>query len=419
MNNEIRILQSNKKVREVTFDYSGTSGSDGTYNRGNFRGYYNNSNTTTNKRSWAVGNKRYELKNHLGNVVSVVTDRKRAHFGLVTSLGGVLGNPGSTSTQFINWAAELVSATDYYPFGSQIPGRSFSSDSYRYGFQGQENDDEIKGEGNSVNYKYRMHDPRLGRFFSVDPLASKYPHNSPYAFSENRVIDGVELEGREWSNSTWVDDNGTTHIKLTVKVSPVNNSTMSPEQFSAHLSGVADQFKTSLKVNDSKNNIQYHGEIVYDASGTINYNVENEFMGGIPAGSYLGAVINGVNQRTIANPELHAKTQGEMQVDAVHEILHTGGVRHPWDNDNAALDTKLDVIPDENGLPTNDLKSTSTTVKPNILFNTMMYPMKNVDGTNVGKATGGVENSTVVSPGQLNVVNDNVKKGNVNGEANY
>ncbi len=42
---------------------------------------------------------------------------------------------------------------------------------YRYGFQGQERDDEIKGNGNSVNYKYRMHDPRLGRFFAVDPLA--------------------------------------------------------------------------------------------------------------------------------------------------------------------------------------------------------------------------------------------------------
>ncbi len=58
-------------------------------------------------------------------------------------------------------------------------------------------DNEIKGEGNSVNYKYRMHDPRIGRFGSVDPLTAKFAHNSPYAFSENRVIDGVELEGRE------------------------------------------------------------------------------------------------------------------------------------------------------------------------------------------------------------------------------
>lgn len=71
---------------------------------------------------------------------------------------------------------------------------------YRYAFQGQERDDEIKGAGNSYNYEYRMHDPRIGRFFAIDPLAPKYPHNSPYAFSENRVIDGVELEGLEYQH---------------------------------------------------------------------------------------------------------------------------------------------------------------------------------------------------------------------------
>jgi len=66
-----------------------------------------------------------------------------------------------------------------------------------YGFQGQEGDDEIKGEGNSVNYKYRMHDPRIGRFFAVDPLASEYPYYTPYSFSGNKLISAVELEGLE------------------------------------------------------------------------------------------------------------------------------------------------------------------------------------------------------------------------------
>ena len=42
-----------------------------------------------------------------------------------------------------------------------------------------------------------MHDPRVGRFFARDPLSSKFPWNSPYAFSENRVIDSFELEGLE------------------------------------------------------------------------------------------------------------------------------------------------------------------------------------------------------------------------------
>ena len=93
---------------------------------------------------------------------------------------------------------DILSTVDYYAFGQVISSRNSTKSSYRYGFQGQENDNEVKGEGNSVNYKYRMHDPRIGRFLSIDPLAAKYPHNGPYNFSENRVIDGIELEGLEF-----------------------------------------------------------------------------------------------------------------------------------------------------------------------------------------------------------------------------
>jgi len=86
---------------------------------------------------------------------------------------------------------------DYYTYGMQMPGRTANTSDYRYGFQNQEVDGEIKGEGNSVNYKYRMHDPRIGRFFAVDPLAPKYPKWSPYAFSGNQVTASRELEGLE------------------------------------------------------------------------------------------------------------------------------------------------------------------------------------------------------------------------------
>ena len=91
----------------------------------------------------------------------------------------------------------VLKGNDSFPFGMLVPNRNYSSPEYRYGFQGQEKDDEIKGNGNSINYKFRMHDPRVGRFFAVDPLAFAYVWNSPYAFSENRVIDRVELEGLE------------------------------------------------------------------------------------------------------------------------------------------------------------------------------------------------------------------------------
>jgi len=130
-----------------------------------------------------VGDKRYELSNHLGNVLSVVTDRKLPEF--------------DGSSIFTNFTPDVLSYNEYYPFGMYVPGRHASSAAYRYGFQGQEKDDELKGEGNSLNYSLRMHDPRVGRFFAVDPLSYNYPWNSPYAFSENNVLAFNELEGGE------------------------------------------------------------------------------------------------------------------------------------------------------------------------------------------------------------------------------
>lgn len=67
----------------------------------------------------------------------------------------------------------------------QMPARTFSSPSYLYGFNGKENDNEVKGAGNQQDYSMRIYDNRLGRFLSTDPLGAEYPWNSSYAFAEN------------------------------------------------------------------------------------------------------------------------------------------------------------------------------------------------------------------------------------------
>lgn len=111
---------------------------------------------------------------------------------------------------------DALAYNEYYPFGMLVPNRHASSAAYRYGFQGQEKDDELKGEGNSLNYKFRMHDPRVGRFFAVDPLEKDYPWNSPYAFSENEVINATELEGLEkrYTYDVWTDGKGIKQSKV-------------------------------------------------------------------------------------------------------------------------------------------------------------------------------------------------------------
>lgn len=60
-----------------------------------------------------------------------------------------------------------------------------------------ENDNEIKGEGNTQDHLFRSYDPRLGRYKSVDPLAKQFPALSPYQFAGNSPIAAIDLEGLE------------------------------------------------------------------------------------------------------------------------------------------------------------------------------------------------------------------------------
>lgn len=79
----------------------------------------------------------------------------------------------------------------------QMVGRTWNGGTYRYGFNGKENDNDVKGEGNQQDYGMRIYDPRLGKFLSVDPLTKEYPWNSTYAFAENDVIRCIDLDGAE------------------------------------------------------------------------------------------------------------------------------------------------------------------------------------------------------------------------------
>lgn len=128
----------------------------------------------------SVGNKYYEITDHLGNVRVVVTDVKAA----TVSGGAITG-----------LKADVKSYNNYYAFGMLQPGRSYSPKEYRYSFNGAERDDEIKGAGNSLNFTFRIYDPRLGRWLSIDPLASVQPAWSPYHFGANNPIWNIDIDG--------------------------------------------------------------------------------------------------------------------------------------------------------------------------------------------------------------------------------
>ena len=139
---------------------------------------------TTN--TFTRGRRQYELSNHLGNVLITLSDRK---FGV--SSGGSLID---------YYEPDMLAGNDYYPFGmlSRV-ATSTSGTEYRFGFNGKEHDSEAKGWQNQIDYGMRIYDPRVGRFLSVDPITRQYPQLTPYQYASNRPIDGVDLDGLEWS----------------------------------------------------------------------------------------------------------------------------------------------------------------------------------------------------------------------------
>lgn len=52
----------------------------------------------------------------------------------------------------------IISYNNYYAGGSIMPGRSYNSGDYEYGFNGKRMDSEIKGVGNSYDFGARMYD---------------------------------------------------------------------------------------------------------------------------------------------------------------------------------------------------------------------------------------------------------------------
>jgi RHS repeat-associated protein len=168
-----------KVVSGVTTDYAG----DFIYNNNNLQflnhaeGYFNVTSTNGN----ISGNYIYQYKDQVGSIRLSYSDTN---------------NNGSVSA-----SAEIIEESNYYPFGlkhkgyNSVVSSNGNSSAQKYGFQEQQLED---GLGlNWSSFKWRNHDPAIGRFMTIDPLTEVYHHWAPYVFSGNRIIDSRELEGLE------------------------------------------------------------------------------------------------------------------------------------------------------------------------------------------------------------------------------
>jgi len=150
------------------------------------------------------GSKKYELSSHLGNVLTVISDKKISV---------------CTNDTVRYYTAEILQANDYSCFGAPMPSRTYtasSTKSYRFAFNGQEKDDETYGDGNEYDFGERTYNSRLGVWLSLDPLMKKFPNESHYSYCSGNPIFYTDKEGKQ--KITYIEtihENGAkTYVKI-------------------------------------------------------------------------------------------------------------------------------------------------------------------------------------------------------------
>lgn len=163
--------------------------------------------------------------------------------------------------------------SDLNPFG--MLSKSYES-GYRFGFNGFEKDDEIKGNGNSFDMGERLYDPRIGRALTPDPLMNQNATWSPYTFAIDNPIVFVDEKG-EWpgiafmyfegeigsglgyglnyieqSGIAW-DKVGKTHFTLTSALYIINQNLEEGSANPQYLLGISAGLSGGFTYNWSKN----------------------------------------------------------------------------------------------------------------------------------------------------------------------
>lgn len=299
----------------------------------------------------------YQYKDHLGNI--------RLSYN----------NNGTAGTPSVVISEEKI----YYPFGLEHKGYNntiVGTENNHKTFQGQEIHKELGL--NWVEFKYRNYDPAIGRFFNIDPLAEDYVYNSPYNFAENRVIDGIELEGLEWK-SIKDEDTGNTTVQLTIQL--YNDSSLSTEKLSTRVEAMKTQFAKSFSGEG------FTGELIVntvtEAKGdflvkvTDNNSTTETKAGGTTVtrkvnGSAPGALANVNTQASSDNSTVRIniagtmdgsnKSQSAMARTFSHEAGHTAGLRHTHDAKNTISDVNQNTTTVTNQTLRNNLMNSGSTI---------------------------------------------------------
>ena len=232
------------------------------------------------------------------------------------------------SSSYTRFFKPTQSTQDYFPFGSLLPGRGVDQAEYKYGFNSKENDNEVYGDANFQDYGMRMYDTRVGRFVSADPLIvseQKYPELSPYQFASNRPIDGIDLDGLEWSRE---NDGTIVFSAVLTNTSGVDiNLYMARQEIVNQFNAMfGSGFRINIRVDYSPKAKAKDGEAMIVIQSPDNFDA-----GTLGKSRLYGRLIRMNSDYLTKEGKTVAKAGVNENSAYAEEIGHTGGLHHPFE----------------------------------------------------------------------------------------
>ena len=126
-----------------------------------------------------LGEKRYEIKDHLGNVRAITSDIKNS-------------NNYNDVVSSWNFLADIKSMSNYFPYGLKVKEGSWSASNYQFAYNGKQ--EEVFSK-NFLNFGARVHSTEIGRFMSTDPKESMFSQQSPFVYAGNNPIQNTDKDG--------------------------------------------------------------------------------------------------------------------------------------------------------------------------------------------------------------------------------
>ena len=250
-----------------------------------------------------------------------------------------------------NASGTVEQVNHYYPFGG-LYGQSTNGDTQRFKYNGKELD---RMHGLDLyDYGARHYDAAIGRFTTIDPMAEKYYHLSPYVYCANNPVNRIDPDGCDWNVSINIDENGVTHYIFVINGVLYNNSSDSSidmqklqslitEQIESTFTFSGENFDVSMTANirvvddvDDINKTDHVFQVVdqnvlQDAGENVLADADKNGLNVRLGTKLVGDILTGNNLRTIA-----------------HEVGHTGGLEHTLSNTNLMTQT---ATLQRNGVP--------------------------------------------------------------------